>query len=494
METPNPLIPNRWRESNTFATILLMLFVVANAIVKGRYIAFADVWLDEAYSIFYAQGTLKYLLHALSVDPNPPLYNVFLKYWTAIFGIEREMARLPSLLFSLGSSALLFKLAKRFFNLETAIFASVFYLVSQVHLDQAQMARSYALSSLLCLSSFYFYFDLFEREKRSSAIALVALSWALILTHYSNFLIFIGQAVCSFLLFKEKRMAFRMYWIGQIAAAILFLPWLWYFLNNGMLQDLGLPFETGRFGDVSRVPGAVVANKTLWWVFVALLIPSLVYFKKGLSKKLSKVENTRVGVLLAWSVVAIVVAWLISPKSNFFEPKYLMFLSFGFWIYLGFLVSMVPIPKGVRAVVVLAFFVIAAWDFHWRPTPIEDWKNPIAVAKREMTPTARVIVTPYYHSLSFAYEYKRSWVELGNYEVLNKEMQQSGVYCISSTDEAREQILQRFRSENVDRIILIQSAYQKFDPEGRFPAMVEEEYQLLEQEIFSKAKVSVFSK
>ena len=495
LQPTEPLIPQRFTELPFFSWSLLILFLLANAFLKGWHIGFRDIWLDEAFSIFWAQTSVPELLSVMGRDSNPPLYNLFLKAWISIAGTDKIWVRLPSLLFNLGSAVVLFQLAKRFFNLETAIIASVFFLISQDHLTHAQNTRSYALSSFLCLLSFYAYLAWWERESMRMVVLMIFLSWALILCHYSNFLIFLGQAGVSFFYFKDKKRAFWLYWGSQAIALLLFLPWLIYFYKNGLAPGAENPFKPGQMGDLARVPGAIIGNKTVWVAFLVLAAAMLSYYFIKLQKQVDKPERPRVFVLLGWSIVSLSVAWGLSSVTSFFEAQYLLILSFGFWLLLGWLLSLIPGPRWIRGVLVLAFLITAAWDFTPKTQRNENWPRILRLLDNHQEPGLQVVLVPYYQVMTFSYHYDREiFSKARNEQELCAMLEEKGVVCTSANALDREIFLEKAQAVQASKVMLIQCGFEGFDPEGEFPRMAGEVYEEVEREEFMHTRVSVFEK
>lgn len=484
--------PNMLSNSKPFMFGVMVLFLIANGLVKGWNIDYADVWNDEAFTIFHSQGSVENLIKALLADPNPPLHNLFIKFWTNIFGIGAVAVRVPSLIFSLMSSLLLFKLANRFFNFQTSVLASYFYLISFVHLMEAVHARSYALSSTLCLISFYTFFDLFERQRKTSAIVLGVVSWLLIFNHYTNFLIFITQAVCSFLWSKDKKIGFKYYWISQVTAALLFMPWVYLFITEGLLAKSGLPFKDRGAGDISRVPGALVANKTVWWTFVILIFPSIFYIRK-FKTYVPDVGVKRMLVLLSWALATVLLAWVLSPVSDFFNPNYLMYASFAFWLLIGYTISILSWSNVAKWVVMCYFLIVAIWDFRMTPIQRENWTDVISILKDKRMDNSVVLLSPSYHSLPFIYHYRKDWVRLGHYPTVERLMLDDGIYFIRPIAKDRNAIARKLTELQVDNVVLLQTSFRQFDEQRTFPELLQADFVLDWQTEIDNALISVFS-
>ncbi len=484
----------KWGSENRHATFsLILFFVLANLVVKGWHIDYRDIWLDEAYSIFYSQESLTALLETLSYDSNPPLYNVFLKGWTALFGIDKIVVRIPSLVFNTVSAVFLFLIGKRYFNLQTAIIASVFFLLSHVHLQHAHNARSYAMSSMLCLISYYHFFRLFRDSNRNSAVYLCVLSWMLIMCHYSNFLVCTGQALISFLWLSSNKKSFRNYWIGQIAAAVLFLPWLYMFYTHGMQGGESTVFKLGALGNISFIPGILVGNELVWIALLVLLVPSTVYFYKRLQKGQSNEDSPLYFALIGWSLIPLLMAWAVSLVSDFFRPQYLMVLSFGFWLLIGYIITTVVTPTWAKTLLLVYFGIALVLGVRLTPDVAEDWTGINALVSTEKTAGTYVIVAPDYQVKPFVYDYKQEWIQLGNFDLLEAEMATENILAVKET-EAERLAVTNVVCQQAEKVVLIQAGYRSFDLENQFPTLMSECFEMTKEEAFPHTRVLVFEK
>ena len=472
--------------------LLVSVFLIGATIIRGLEIGHRDVWLDEAYAVFHSQGSIWSLLKELSHDSNPPLYNLFLMAWTSVFGIGKVVVRLPSLLFSLGSVLVLFRIGKRFFNLQTAIIATLFFVLSQLHLNQAQNARSYSLSSLLCLSSFFVYLRLFEKGRKADAFWLMVLSVLLILNHYSNFLIFFGQAIASFGWFRTKSKAFKMYWISQVLAFILFMPWLFYFYQNGLQGGENNPFMMGKLGGYAFTGGTIISNNVSWWIFCSVLfLVSAWAVKKG-EIKVSEIDKSKLLVLLSWSFIPFTLAWVISGFSDFFRGQYLMYLSFGFWLLYGHVLSSMPVPKSIKVLLIATILVIAGVDLKLKRPINEDWNRVVSLIDEHDSATSAVILVPYYQSLPLVYALDESLIKQADYKILHGKLAERKIYTVDEQQDWYDEISELVAEDTIDKVTIIEAGTELNEWSTRLQQLLESKMSIVQQEEFHHTYVTTW--
>jgi mannosyltransferase len=87
--------------------------MVYNFFSKYPYLNTRDLSWDEPFSAFYSQYSVSQIIKELALGNNPPFYGIFLHFYTAVFGLSEFALRMPSLLFSCVTVALLYFTGRR---------------------------------------------------------------------------------------------------------------------------------------------------------------------------------------------------------------------------------------------------------------------------------------------------------------------------------------------------------------------------------------------
>src|SRR3990167_1765852 len=101
--------------------ILLIIFFLAFLI---RLIAIdQSLWLDEATTARVVQpyGYREILVRFSPTDFHPPLYYLFMKMWSNIFGYSEIALRMPSVIFSLVTGYVVYLIGKKLFNNDSGL-------------------------------------------------------------------------------------------------------------------------------------------------------------------------------------------------------------------------------------------------------------------------------------------------------------------------------------------------------------------------------------
>lgn len=171
-----------------------------------------SIWFDEAFSakVVNISGLtqLEWILSGgKGYEPNPPLYFILLHLWAKVFGDSEFSLRLLSAVLGSASIFALYSFGKLLFNRRTAVIAALIIAVSVFHIQFSQEARSYSLTVLLTIISFYSLITLTTRRSLTwSALYLVS-SILMIYRHYYGLFIIAAQNLFCLTLFIRDRKA-----------------------------------------------------------------------------------------------------------------------------------------------------------------------------------------------------------------------------------------------------------------------------------------------
>lgn len=117
-----------------------------------------SLWLDEAITAKVVRQFSLFQISSLfsPTDFHPPLYYLFMKMWSSLFGTSEIALRFPSVLFSLLTGHILFLIASRYKNERFGLWVAALYLFNPLVIYYAQEARMYALVTFLLTWCLYF--------------------------------------------------------------------------------------------------------------------------------------------------------------------------------------------------------------------------------------------------------------------------------------------------------------------------------------------------
>ena len=202
----------RWLAQHQILCLILFFSFVARLFLAN----WKSYWYDELLSVaIYGSNhaTLVSALKSLAAhSAHPPLYHAILYYWIQIFGTEEVTTRTLSNLYITGATLCLYLLALRLFGRRVAIASALLFAFSYTATFFGLEARSYAQSLfLVTLSSLLLWRWLDHAEDPpawgdlfAGRAALLLCNIALLLTHYSNALFVIVQALFAGFFFAHR--------------------------------------------------------------------------------------------------------------------------------------------------------------------------------------------------------------------------------------------------------------------------------------------------
>ncbi|MBI5127042.1 glycosyltransferase family 39 protein [Candidatus Roizmanbacteria bacterium] len=269
-----------------------------------------SLWLDEATTARVVQQfNYQEIISKFSpLDFHPPLYYLFMKLWTNIFGYSGIALRMPSVLFSLATGYIVYLMA--------GIWGMVFFLFNPLIVYYSQEARMYMMTTFFLTVSLYYFLYLCHPEFISGSRNKFGI------TKSNNLLLFNLFTILSFLTFY-----------GSI---FLIVPMVLYF------------FFTQRYK-------YFIVN-TLNFILASLFLSPLLYHQVINAKvSLSNVTN--------WSLVLgkanIKNLLLIPVKFSIgridFYPKWLYYAISGLWTSFVLFVLFINLKLKIVLVYLLVF-------------------------------------------------------------------------------------------------------------------------------------------
>lgn len=213
-----------------------LLILIIGFLLRIYRLDAVSLWYDELSTIGRISCSLSQIIKNLLISPLPPLYYILMHSWVKIFGISEFSLRFPSVVFSVLSLILIFKLSKELFGRQTGLFAALLLSLSLYNIDYAREGKMYAMLWFFGLASFYFFYA-FTRHNRIRDLVLYAISTGITFyTLYIGFFFIVIQNLVFFLLFFNPRQL-KKWVITQILLIVACLPLAAFSMHNVMLGD-----------------------------------------------------------------------------------------------------------------------------------------------------------------------------------------------------------------------------------------------------------------
>ncbi|HWG73260.1 MAG TPA: glycosyltransferase family 39 protein [Acidimicrobiales bacterium] len=158
--------------------------VVVVAGVVARFYSPSALWLDETISVNVSRLSLTGIIHALAHDGSPPLYYFLLHFWMLPFGEGDVAVRTLSGLLSVAALPFFWAAGMRLGGRRTAWATLLLAASSPFAIYYATETRMYSLMVLLSVLGFLAMARVLEQPTRPRAVALGAVTAAILYTHY----------------------------------------------------------------------------------------------------------------------------------------------------------------------------------------------------------------------------------------------------------------------------------------------------------------------
>jgi 4-amino-4-deoxy-L-arabinose transferase-like glycosyltransferase len=394
---------------------LFLLIVVIFAGFRLYNLGAESLWYDEVGSIDQATRSLPSLFFGFLQDP--PLYPFLLRYWIKLFGLSEVSLRLPSVIISVLSVVLAFRIARLLFNKTVAFFTISLMTVSPLHIFYSQEARYYMLSFFLVLLSVYIFLILLRSDSKKHYYLLTIVNIANLYANPLSLIVILLESIIVLGSLKSPTVNKRLWVKTQIITLTFFSLWLFLILHNihqdyeffkirlmqkpaVLEQNIILEtFEAFTFGG-HRYGGsdsylAFDGKLSLHWlailwlksVFLFFLAYSLFVFFKKIKEKL---------------IFSFIIFWLFLPLIIFlcldkvYLPRYFLICLFPFYFLVAVGIYNAGSFKGsILATLICASFLLLHL-YYIRVLKI-DWRAVAAQVDKNINYQETIVVAPAKH-------------------------------------------------------------------------------------------------
>jgi uncharacterized membrane protein len=394
-----------WPWSLLAATTIVLLALAFDLYRLGT----PSIWFDEAFSVELARQPLPLLWHIIfGPEPNMELYYLFLHFWlllTAALGFHptEVVVRLPSVLFAVLASLLVFVLGRRFLGLAGGVTGAVLYLLNDLQLVYAQQTRSYSLQLLLLGLSWYALLVALTSQRRRRYYwwwTLYVLSTALaIYAHLFSMLVIFAQcvAVGGLLVLPSAwrplvRARVILFAASLLVTGILSIPMLLVSLQGARTSWLPVPHPHDIlyfFYTMTGYSKGYTIALGLGCLLAVLLVAGSASFVArrwdAIAAALQWLVRTDqellpfVWTLLCWCIVPLVVSYVVSQGSTrLFSSRYLVVVVAPIMLLIGACVAGLRwrVAQLVLALVMIVLAVRAV-PYYYRSAQVEDWNSAV---------------------------------------------------------------------------------------------------------------------
>ncbi|HXB40020.1 MAG TPA: glycosyltransferase family 39 protein [Bacteroidia bacterium] len=418
-------------------------------IFKSYGIAFISFWFDEAYSVYWSGHDISEIIEeSLKNDPNPPLYISLLHYWVMIFGDDAYGIRLFSVTASSLAGSALFLFCIRFFNWQTAVFASMMYFTSNELYFYGIEARTFSVLILFSILTYHVFLSLVEVPKIWKALLLGILNASVIYFHLLAGFIIVGEIILFPVLalhiiyplndIEKKNLRFSvskktliLFCLSLLATFSFLYPWierLLQYSQNG-IKNFWLAKPTYRvFKDCIY---DFFNSKDLFNIYTYAILLTLLLVLTV--KKLRQQPISKKLILFAFIVGPglIFINYFMAGYIPIFLKRYVLFTSIGFILLYAYIFSLLKLNFYIKFLVfgVLSFFSLQKITYP-RESTFEYDKAIVFLKKVQSKNT---FITNDCQDL-FSYYYDKRSFYIKAYHLKHEYLKAHGIYTPFNTD------------------------------------------------------------
>ncbi len=316
---------------------------------------FQSIWWDEGHSIFVASHPVSEIPTLPAMDVHPPAYFSLLHMWMTITGSREFALRYLSVIFSLGTVALLWRFSAYLTHRcsPAPVIAALLAALSPMYIAYGQEVRSYAMITFLALAStFIFWRLLFPKSKKDTSqkhgillFSYTILTAACLYTHYFTIFLLLFQNLVWLLWVLRAKFIYKQskatvvkhifHWgATQAGILLLFIPQLMLALRqvtgftNPNLVPPSLSYfinRTWQAYTIGLTIDPIPAQWGMWGIIVVLVVSWAVVLITKLPRQLSLIPKFLF--LLCWLLVPMIAYYVVLQRQPSFEPRYMMLVT-----------------------------------------------------------------------------------------------------------------------------------------------------------------------
>lgn len=457
--------------------------VVLRILTAGR----AGLSLDEAASVWYCGQEWPAFAEFLGRDATPPLFSLMLRGWTSLFGISEFVVRLPSVVATSVTAAVVYFFGTRWMGRRTGLLAAVIFSLSPLQMAMSQTTRSYAIAACFAAISMYFFVGFLRNGNRWAAAGLVLADLAILYSNYVAGLLLVARIAALPFLGPLGRRRLPSFVALQVLVLFAFIPGLAR-IDANQVDEPGRWFDSPGVGSLWSMWSAVCGNQALAVCFAAILVGGIIAAAVG-HRKLELQPAWTFAAWLSWGVGSIAFAWVISQWIPVFVPRYLAFAGAGVALSVAGAFTLLTTgrdrgPTWVGAAVILCLSVSA---FKPSAPVIEDWPAAAEWIEKHRKSDTKIIVSAGYQCRTLIYALNRD-LFLQYRSPHRVWFEREGLICVNTVDQ---EIL---ASLNTEHLLLVQSHARDVDPENTTAKVIENTYRRIERHELSGITIGAYNR
>ena len=336
-----------------------------------------SLWLDEAISVNMAKLPINSIVTQFSIrDFHPPVYYWFLNIWIKIFGDQVWVMRLSSILFSLITIWLVYKIGKEIKDKKTGLWAAILVGVNPLLIYFSQELRMYSMVTMWLMGSIYFLTRILNpstklRTNWKNILGFNIMTGLSFVTFYGSIFL-IGAEILYLLINKKIKLLLMSIWgiiLALLGIGSLLMTQLQY-SQDALLQINNWSLALGKVNlkNLLLIPLKFSVGKVSWW-------PKISYYLIGASWSLIVFGATIKGLFKDKLLRFLLIMPLIFGIIISFKSPMLQYFRFLYLIPIISLLISLGTQKNTKKILVIGFLIFCGIYLLNPKMHRENWKD-----------------------------------------------------------------------------------------------------------------------
>jgi hypothetical protein len=317
--------------SNRHILIFILLIACVLRLYNYNNIPFSH---DEFSALFRLKFDSFYELieKGVKIDGHPAGVQVFLFYWTKLFGTSEWIVKLPFTILGIISVNFIYLIGKKWYNETVGLIAACYIASLQFTVMYSQIARPYISGFFFSLMMINFLTNLIlspeTNLKRNLMFFILSASMCTYNHHFSLFFAFIVGVTGLVLIKKQYRLK---YLLAGIMVFVLYIPHLKIFFYQLGVGGVGGP--DGWLGKPHRDFLLQFIYYIFHYSFIAIVLFIAICLLGLLNLKARKINYRFMIISLIWFIIPFLIGYFYSIYFNPVLQYSVLLFSFPFLLF-----------------------------------------------------------------------------------------------------------------------------------------------------------------
>lgn len=299
-------------------TIIAFVFLFSGINHEG-------IWCDEAFSYAMVRHNFIWIIIYTFYDVHPPLYYLILKLFVMVFGTSTIALRFLSIIGSISMLWLGAGPIRRLLGQKTALIFAGLMIILPATLIYSHEVRMYTWANFFTLAGIIYGYSSIMTNKKKDWILFAFFSLAGMYTHYYSLVaIFLGHVIIFIYILIKSRNKIKPYFITAGIILLLYLPWIFIFVNQAISVTKGFWIPTIGFESVLNAiimpfgtklenGNLTIITKASSFLSIIIIIYGIIEFIKKKNNEKTKATILFISIFFLVIVFAILFSLFITP-------------------------------------------------------------------------------------------------------------------------------------------------------------------------------------